>query len=82
MLNEYFCRIFCQITFPEYLGNVLRRRIFPAIISAEYFRQCITIKIPEWSDSRKEKPLGKSTVHPNGFAYRCQCFEERLGLNS
>ena len=37
MLNEYFCRIFRQITFPEYLGNVLRRRIFPAIISAEYF---------------------------------------------
>ena len=37
MLNEYFCRIFHQITFPEYLGNVLRRRIFPAIISAEYF---------------------------------------------
>ena len=37
MLNEYFCRIFRQITFPEYLGNVLRKRIFPAIISAEYF---------------------------------------------
>ena len=78
MLNEYFCRIFCQITFAEYLGNVLRRRIYPEII----FAKCITIKIPEWSDSHKEKPLGKSTVHPNGFAYRCQCFEKRLGLNS
>ena len=37
MLNEYFCRIFRQITFAEYLGNVLRRQIFPEIISGEYF---------------------------------------------
>ena len=37
MLNEYFCQIFHQITFPEYLGNVLCRQIFPAIISAKYF---------------------------------------------
>ena len=70
----------------EYFIRLLFPNIWEIYSTGEYFhrifRQCITIKIPEWSDSRKEKPLGKSTVHPNGFAYRCQCFEERLGLNS
>ena len=50
-------------------------RIFLLNISAEYlcrnFRKWIAINSPEWSHSHKEKPLGKSTVHPNGFAYRC-----------
>ena len=70
---EYFVRL---------LFRIFGKCITQANIFCRIFQQCSTIKIPEWSDSHKEKPLGKSTVHPNGLAYRCQCFEERLGLNS
>ena len=74
---EYFIRLLFPNIWEMYYAGEYFLRLFLPNISAMYYN-----KIPEWSDSRKEKPLSKSTVHPNGFAYRCQCFEERLGLNS